>query len=112
MTLDARRIMRTLSIALLLCGLLGCGTPDIVDPDPHSYQVSGDVAKPGEYGLIRGMRLRQGIASAGGYTDSVAEVSIIRNGKPVFKADGRTLETMPEEGDPKLKDGDTIVVKR
>ncbi len=58
------------------------------------------------------MRLRQGIASAGGYTDSVAEVSIIRNGKPVFKADGRTLETMPEEGDPKLKDGDTIVVKR
>ena len=104
--------MRTLTIALLLCGLFGCGTPDIVDPDPHSFQVSGDVAKPGEYGLIRAMTLRQGIASAGGYTDSVAEVSIIRNGISIFKTDGRTLKTMPEDRDPKLKDGDTIVVKR
>lgn len=104
--------MRIFSIALLLCGLLGCGTPDIVDPDPHSFHASGDVAKPGECGLTRGMRLRQGVASAGGYTDFVAEVSIIRNGKSVFKADGRTLEAMPEDQDPKLKDGDTIFAKR
>lgn len=104
--------MRTFSIALLLCGLLGCGTPDIVDPDPHFFQVSGDVARPGAYVLMRGMRLRQAIASAGGYTDSVAEVSIIRNGKPVFTVDGRALQTMPEDRAPKLQDGDTIIVKR
>jgi protein involved in polysaccharide export with SLBB domain len=104
--------MRTLAIALLLCGLCGCGTPDIVDPIPHFFQVSGDVAKPGAYVLMRGMRLRQGITSAGGFTDSISEVTIIRNGKPAFQTDGRTLEAMPESRDPKLKNGDNIVLKK
>jgi protein involved in polysaccharide export with SLBB domain len=104
--------MRTFAMLLLLCGLCGCGTPDIVDPIPHFFQVSGDVAKPGAYVLMRGMRLRQGIASAGGYTGSISEIAIIRNGKPAFQTDGHTLEAMPENKDPKLKNGDSIVLNK
>ena len=104
---------RLIAILLLLAASgSGCRTPDIVDPIPHSIHVEGAVARPGEYVLLNNSTLTYGIASAGGYTDSVSEVRIVRNGEVVFRIDGRTFRDARKENDPLLKGGDTIQVER
>ncbi|MFC1498441.1 SLBB domain-containing protein [Verrucomicrobiota bacterium] len=106
--------MKRLTATLLLlaaCGC-GCGTPDIVDPLPRSIHVEGAVAKPGEYVLLKDATLTYGIASAGGYTDSVSEIRILRNSKIVFRIDGRTFQDSRNNNDPVLKNGDVIQVER
>ncbi|MBI2441893.1 MAG: SLBB domain-containing protein [Lentisphaerae bacterium] len=100
-------------IAIALLGVLcGCGTPDMSDPLPHSIHVEGAVARPGEYVLPQDARLTYGIAAAGGYTDRVSEICIIRDGKVMFRIDGKTFRLARPHQDPILKNGDTIQVAR
>ncbi len=104
--------MKQMTAIALLGVLCGCGTPDMSDPPPHTIHVEGAVAKPGEYVLLKDARLTYGIASAGGYTDSVSEIRIIRKGKVVFRIDGKTFRFARRDQDPILKNGDTIHVER
>ena len=78
-----------------------------------SYFIEGEIRRPQEYMLNRGITLLQAIAAAGGYTEYANKRNILvtRRGGEILKFDARYLERNPNK-DILIQAGDRINVNR
>ncbi len=74
--------------------------------------VQGEVRKPGDYALLKGMTVRQAVMAAGGYTDFASGIIVNRGERWVLFVTDLKWRDQVDSWDIQLQDKDVVFVRR
>jgi protein involved in polysaccharide export with SLBB domain len=103
--------MKTIGSLIGIALLCSCAALDMRDPMPHMVTVRGEVRRPGDYALQKGMTVRQAVVAAGGYTDYASGIIVLRGDKRVLFVTGREWRDQADSWDMQLQDKDVVFVR-
>jgi hypothetical protein len=109
--LDGVYKMKTMGSLIGIALLCSCTVPDMHDPVPRMVAVRGEVRSPGEYGLLKGMTVRQAVVAAGGYSDFASGIIVHRGGERVLFVTDRQWRDQADAWDIQLQDKDVVFVR-
>lgn len=94
--------------------VLSEGDTIVVPKGTIKVSVTGEVAMPGVYEILKGSRLLDAVAAAGGpkSTASLSRIRVLEGTGTVKPAGGKTVYDGPMSGNPTVEDGYVVMVPR
>ena len=90
---------------LLVCS---CAALDKPAPTSTTVTVRGEIRRPGDYPLLKGMTVRQVIDAAGGYTQFASGVIVDRGNRRILFVTGLQWRDRTVSWDIPLQDQDVV----